>query len=358
MNRRLLPVHLVAVSLAGWLNKHQQRAIDYLREENRVLREQIGKKRLRLTDDQRRRLAAKGKPLGRKLLGSLVSIVTPETILAWHRKLIALKWTFNVTGGPGRPRKSRDIEELVVRLARENPTWGYDKIQGAVENLGYDISSTTVAAILKRIGIVPAPERGRTASWRTSLKAHWDSIAACDFYTTEVWTPRGLVTFYTFFVIHLATRRVEIAGTTPHPDGIFMAQIAKNLTDPIDGFLTDMRFLIRDNDGKFSGGFDGILQDEGIDIVRTPYRAPNANAYAERFVRTIKYECLNRMIFFGVAALRRAQSEFLAHYNRERNHQGIANQIIEPGDEVGATTGSIACRQRLGGMLRYYRRAA
>ncbi len=135
MDRRLLPLHLVAVSLAGWLNKHRQLAIDYLREENRVLREQLGKKRLRLTDGQRRRLAVLGKPLGRKLLGSLVSIVTPETILTWHRKLIALKWTFNVTGGPGHPRKSRDIKELVVRLDRENPTWGYDKIQGTVDNL-------------------------------------------------------------------------------------------------------------------------------------------------------------------------------------------------------------------------------
>ena len=269
MDRRLLPIHLVAVSLAGWLNRHQQLAIDYLHEENRVLREQIGKRRLRLNDDQRRRLAAKGKPLGRKLVGSLVSIATPATILAWHRKLIALKWTFNPKGGPGRPRKTRDIEELVVRLAKENPAWGYDKIQGTVENLGHVISSTTVADILKRNGIVPAPERGRTTSWRTFLKAHWESIAACDFYTTEVWTPRGLVTFYTFFVIHLSTRRVEIAGTTPSPDGIFMAQIARNLTDPVDGFLTDMRFLIRDNDKKFSFGFDNILRDEGIDIVRT-----------------------------------------------------------------------------------------
>ena len=190
------------------------------------------------------------------------------------------------------------------------------------------------------------------------MKAHWESIAACDFYTTEVWTPRGLVTFYTFFVIHLSTRRVEITGTTPSPDGIFMAQIARNLTAPVDGFLTDMRFLIRDNDKKFSFGFDNILRDEGIDIVRTPYRAPNANAYAERFVRTIKYECLNRMVFFGLSSLRQAQREFLAHYNRERNHQGIANRIIDPEDEIGATTGDIACRERLGGMLRYYRRAA
>lgn len=137
-----------------------------------------------------------------------------------------------------------------------------------------------------------------------------------------------------------------------------MAQIAKNLTDPVDGFLTGKRFLIRDNDAKFGGGFDGILRDEGIDIVRIPYRAPNANAYAERFVRTIKDECLNRMVFFGLGSLRRAQREFLAHYHRERNHQGIANRIIEPGHEVGAKTGNIECRERLGGMLRYYHRAA
>ncbi len=183
-------------------------------------------------------------------------------------------------------------------------------------------------------------------------------LAAADFFTVEIWGPSGLVTFYIFFVIELATRRVDIAGITPGPSEPWMMQIGRNVTDPFDGSLTDKRFLILDRDSKFSIAFRNLLKDAGVEVVRLPYRSPNLNAYAERFVRSIKDECLSRMIFFGERSLRKATREYAAHYHRERNHQGIDNRLIEPGDRVESASSAIECVQRLGGMLRFYHRAA
>jgi transposase InsO family protein len=361
MSQVLQPWQLLVAVLAGWINEHQQAAIDYLREENRVLKEQLGGKRLRLTDDQRRRLAAKGKALGRRALKEIASIVTPDTILRWHRQLIAQKWTHK-RRSPGRPRTMREIADLAVRMACENSLWGYSRIQGALENLGHRVGRTTIASILKQHGIEPAPERGRRVTWSQFLKAHWSVLAAADFFTVEVWGPRGLVTFYVFFVIELATRRVEIAGITPNPNEAWMMQIGRNLTDPddgflADGFLADKRFLIMDRDSKYSLAFRTLLNNSGVEIVRLPPRSPNLNANAERFVRSIKSECLSRMIFFGERSLRKATREYATHYHRERNHQGIENRLIESDDRPRSAAGAIDCSSRLGGMLRFYHRA-
>jgi len=209
MSQVLQPWQLFVGILAGWINEHQQAAIEYLWEENRVLREQLGKRRLRLTDDQRRRLAAKGKKLSRRVLKHLAGIVTPDTIFRWHRQLIAQKWT-DERRSPGRPRTVREIADLAVRMVRENSMWGCSRIQGALENLGHRVGRTTIASILKKHGIEPAPERGKRTTWSKFLKAHWSVLAAADFFTIEVWGPRGLVTFYVLFLIELATRRVEI----------------------------------------------------------------------------------------------------------------------------------------------------
>ena len=243
--------HFIVVALAGWVNRHQQAIIDYLIEENRVFKQQLQGRRLQLSDNDRRRLAAKAKALGRSVLDEIANLVTPDTLRAWYRKLIARKWTY-ARKGPGRPGIAKEITELVLRMARENTSWGYDRLQGALANLGYMISSSTVANILKRHGIEPAPERGKRTSWRTFLKAHWDVMAATDFFTVEVWTPKGLVTYYVLFVIHLSTRKVSIAGATPNPNSAFMIQIARNLTDEFDGFLRNHRFLIMDRDTKFT----------------------------------------------------------------------------------------------------------
>ncbi len=347
MTADLYPLQVLLVTLAGWVNRHQQHVIEYLVEENRVLKAQVKGRRLRLTDDQRRRLAAKGRRL---VLRQVATLVTPDTILRWHRQLIARKWTFT-PNRPGRPGILREISSLILRMATDNPGWGYTRIQGALKNLGHGVARSTVAKVLKAHGIPPAPDR--PSSWRTFLRAHWGEIAGADFFTSEVWTPRGLVTYYTRFVIDLRSRRVHVAGSTPTPDAGFMAQAARRLTDAADGFLAGHRILICDRDTKWTDGFHRIAQGAGVRIVWTPVHAPNANAYAERFVRSIREECLDRLIWFGEHRLRRAVDEFVAHYHKERHHQGLGNALIVP--EVDPSRGArVRCRERLGGDLRYY----
>ena len=351
------PFHLLVIALAGWLNRQQQVVIDYLIEENRVLKEQLGGQRLRFADEQRMRLAVKAKLLGRRALDELETLVTPDTLLAWHRKLIAKKWTY-ARKGPGRPRVAQEITDLVLRMARENRSWGYDRIQGAPANLGHIVAPNTVKNILDRHGIEPAPEREKRTSWRTFLKAHWDVMAATDFFTVEVWTPRGLATCYVLFIIHLSTRSVYLGGVRLAPNGAFMKQVARNLTGVSDGFLLNKAFLLMDRDTKYTEAFRDYLDREGVKPVRCPVRAPNCNAFAERFVRSIKDECLDRMILFGGASLRRALREYVAHYQTERNHQGVGNRLLESLSNVGSANDPILCRERLGGMLNFYYREA
>ena len=255
MSGVLDPFRFVLVAVAGWMNQRQLQAIDYLREENRVLREQLGGRRLRLNDDQRRRLAAKAKGLGRKLLAEVATLVTPETLLAWHRKLITQKYDGSEKRGPGRPRTADEIETLVIRMAEENRDWGYRRIQGALFNLGHEIARSTIADILHRRGIEPAPERKRKTTWKEFLSRHWELIVAADFFTVEVWTRRGLQRFVVLFFMELSTRRVEIAGIAATANGLWMDQIGRNLTDGIDGILNGKRYLIHDRDPLFTGEF-------------------------------------------------------------------------------------------------------
>jgi putative transposase len=248
-----------------------------------------------------------------------------------------------------------DCPEVIVRIATENPAWGYTRIQGALKNLDHRVARSTVAKVLKDNGIPPAP--GRPSSWRTFLRAHWGAIAAGDFFTTEVWTSRGLVTYYTLFVLDLKSRRVQIVGSTPNPDAAFMAQAARLLTDAVDGSLAGHRVLICDRDGKWTDAFRGLLEGVGVRIVQTPLPAPNANAYAERFVRSIREECLDRLILFGERRLLHVLKEFVVHYHEERNHQGLDNDLITPAPRaIGSAR--VRCRERLGGLLRYYYQAA
>ena len=355
----LKPWQLYFFALAGLVNRQQQELIEYLRTENQVLIEKLGKKRLLLNDDQRRRLAVKGKVLGRGRLQEVGTLFTPETILRWHRMLVAKKWDYSQRRKlPGRPRTKQEIVDLILRLALENPTWGYDRIQGALANLRHKISDQTVGNILKEHGIEPAPDRKRQTTWATFLKAHWDVLASIDFTTIEVWTKGGLVTFYLLFVMELKSRRVHFAGCTPNPNGPWMKQIARNLTDVEDGFLLGKRYMLIDRDTKFTEVFCEILKGEGVEAVKLPPRSPNLNSHIERFMKSIKDESLSRLIFFGENMLRNAVRQFLEHYHTERNHQSLDNKIIEPDDGVGQTTGEINCRERLGGILRYYHRTA
>ncbi len=354
MRAEIYPLQMLLLTVSGWVHRHQADVIAYLVEENRVLKEQMRDRALRLTDDQRRRLASKAKLLGRKALDKVATIVTPDTLMRWHHRLTALKWTYEAKKRVGRPGLMKTIAALIVRMARENSRWGYSRIEGELKDLGHRVARTTIANVLRANGIKPAPDR--PSSWKTFLKAHWGQVAATDFFATEVWTPLGLKTYYILFVIDLKTRRVEITGITRHPTEAFMVQVARNLSDVVDGFLMGHRFLICDRDTKFTDQFKRILRDAGVAVVLTPRRAPNCNAFAERFVLTIKSECLRRMIFFGEASLRRAISEFVVHYHQERAHQGLDNERIEQRDAVG--DGDVVCSERLGGLLKCYRRAA
>jgi len=353
MRGEFYPLQVLLGGLAGSLNRHQQDLIAYLVEQNRVLKEQLKGKRLLLTDEQRLRLAAKAKRLGRKVLDGVATIVTPDTLMRWHRRLIALKWTY-AAKRVGRPGLMKKIAALIVRMARGNSTWGYCRIQGELRVLGHRVAPSTIAKVLKDNGIRPAPER--PSSWRSFLKAHWDQIVGMDFFTTEVWTPRGLKTHYVLILIELETRRVHVAGITTNPDGAFMAQVARNLTDAFDGFLNGHRFVICDRDTCLTAQFRGILEDVGVKVIRTPVKAPNCNAYAERFVLSIKSECLDRMILFGESSLRRGVAEYVEHYHTERAHQGLGNERIE--GTVVTAEGEVQCHERLGGILKSYRRAA
>src|SRR5262245_51592886 len=282
--------------------------IGYLVAENRLLRRQLGGKRMSLTDDDRRRLAARAYRLGRSTLRQIATIVTPDTPLRWHRQLIARKWTY-ASARSSRRAVLVEIRTLVMRMAEENPTWGYTRIQGALKNLGHRVGRSTIARILKAQGIPPVPER--PTSWQTFLRAHWGAIAGADFFTTEVWTWRGLVTYYTVFVIDLASRRVQMVASTPHPNEIFMRQVSRTLTAADIGLLRDHRMPLCDRDRKWSADVRQRLGDAGIRVVLTPVRGPNANAYAERFVRSIKEECLDRLIPIGEGHFRRAMAEYV-----------------------------------------------
>jgi hypothetical protein len=240
------PLRFVLVALAGWMNQHQRNVIEYLQEENFALREQLGPRRLRFTDDQRRRLAAKAKRLGRRVLRDIATIVTPDTLLAWHRTLIAKKYDGSARRGPGRPPVMAQIRALIIRMATENRDWGYTRIQGALANLDHRISRGTIANILHDQGLEPAPERVKKTTWREFLKTHWDVLAAADFFSVDVWTGTGLTRFAVLFIIELSTRRVEIAGITSEPDHVWMNQVSRNVTDAGDGFLTGKRLLIHD----------------------------------------------------------------------------------------------------------------
>ncbi len=308
---------------AGWVNWHQKDVIEYLQEENRALREQLGGKRLRFTDRQRRGLAVKAKGIGRKRLFEIGTLVTPDTLLRWHRELIAKKYDGSKNRRPGRLRTEANIEELVLLMARDNPRWGYTRIRGPLHNLGHEIARNTIKRILLENGFDPIRKTGM--SWETFLKARWGAIAATDFFSVEVLTRSGLVRYFVLFVMDLKSRRVEIAGIHPRPNGEWMSQNARNLTDCDEGFLKEARYLIHDRDPLFTRSFREILKSSGVETLKLPARSPNLNAYSK-------------------------------HHHVERNNQGLDNRLIEEQQGVVNLTSAVARHERLGGVLNYYDR--
>ena len=247
---------------------------------------------------------------------------------------------------------------MILSLATQNRMWGYTRLQGALQNLGHEIGRGTIAKVLREAGVEPAPERQRKTTWKEFLRTLWDVLAAADFFSVEVWTAVGLVRYQVFFVIQLATREVHIAGIIPEPNDPWMKQMARNLTDSMEGFLGGCRYLIHDRATLFSEGFGMILQSAGIESVRLPARSPNLNAIAERFVKCIREACLNHLVLIGEASRHRATSQFLLHYHHERNHQSLENKILKPEFTPFPDVGPIRRRSRLGGMLNYYYRQA
>jgi len=347
-----LYLQFLLFTFAGWVNRHQQAVIEYLQAENQALREQLGKKRIRWTDAQRRRLAEKAKSIGRAALHQLGTVVTPDTLLHWYRQLVAAKYDGSKQRGPGRPPTKLDIVSLVVRMAKENPSWGYTRLRGALFNLRHEVARNTIKNILPAHGLEPAPERGRHTSWHTFIKSHFGAIAGADFFTVEVLRGFGLVRYCVFFVIDIATRRVHIAGITSQPSEAWMKQIARNLTDYVDGFLKQTRPL-------YTCAFRGMLKESGVNIVRLPSRSPNLNSYAERWIRSVRSECLSRVIPLGERHLRYLISEYLIHFHQERNHQGLDNRLIEPlAANTNSGKGIVRRRERVRGVLNYYYREA
>jgi transposase InsO family protein len=278
-------------------------------------------------------------------------LVQPETVLKWHRELVRRKWTYRRRRAGGRPPSGAEVEALLRRLAAENPRWGYGRLQGELTKLGHALGRSTIRDMLKRGHVPPAPLRGRRAStWRQFLAQHRDAVLACDFFTVETVL---LKTLYALFFIELGTRRVHFAGCTAHPTAAWVAQQARNFAWTLQDEDGTFRYLIHDRDAKFPAAFDRVFTDAGLEVIRTPYRAPNANAYAERWIRSARAECFDHLLVAGEAHLRRVLSEYVAYYNQARPHQGLGQRC-----PVALTPpprdGPVLRRERLGGLLHDY----
>jgi putative transposase len=350
-------MHILAY-VTGMVDQELLARNEYLAAENRILKAQL-KGRLKLSDAERAKLGEVGYRLGRKILAEVANVAQPDTILAWYRKLVARKFDGSkARQGPGRPRITREVERLIVRMAKENQDWGYDRIAGALANLGYEVCDQTVGNVLRRHALPPAPERKRTTSWAAFIRMHLALLAGTDFFTAEVLTLRGLVTYYVLFFIHIESRRVDVAGITIHPDEPWMRQIARNVTMEGCGALRNCRYLLHDRDSKYTHSFRAIIASGQVEPLVLPAHSPNLNAYAERWVRSVKEECLSKVVLFGERPLRRAVCEYVEHYHAERNHQGKGNVLLFPRGPNIRCERPVECRERLGGLLRYYHREA
>ena len=348
-------VYLAFVSLLKLLIRGGRRAdakdveLLVLRHQLEVLHRQVERPKLRPSD--RALLAAAGRLLPPARRHGL--LVTPQTLLRWHRQLVRRRWTYP-SARVGRPSIDATTRELVLRLARENPRWGYQRIAGELNRLGLRVSPSTVRRLLARAGLGPAPRRSGP-SWREFLRTQAASIVACDFFTVDTALLRR---YYVLFFIELQTRRVHLAGITANPDSRWVTQQARNLS--LSGALDDARFLIRDRDSKFVAGFDEVFRTDGVKVIQTPFRSPQANGHAERLVRTARTECLDWLLVLGPRHLERVLRVYVDHYNTERPHRALgrtpplATQPPTPPPPHAA----IERRDRRGGLLHEYHLAA
>jgi putative transposase len=325
-----------------------------LRHEVAVLRRQVSRPRLEPKD--RFVLAALVRMLSRERLRA--RIVTPETLLRWHRQLVARHWTFQPKMRPvgGRPRTAVVIRDLVIRFARENPSWGHRRIHGELVGLGYKVAPATVWNILQNAGLDPAPRRVGP-SWREFCRAQATTMLACDFFTVDtVWLRR----IYVFFVLEVGTRRVHILGVTRHPTGEWVTQQARNFMIAVGERADGFRFLVRDRDTKLTASFDAVFADSGIAVLRSPPRAPKGNAYAERWVSTIRRECLDRMLIFNERHLVHVLAEYEDHYNTHRPHRALeqCSPMAVESNRLPRSAATVWRKEILGGLINEYRHAA
>jgi len=337
---------LEVVALRWRSQKFKELEIVVLRHELTILRRQVGRPALRPAE--RFFLAAASRLLQRERWSSF--LVTPETLLRWHRRLVARRWTYPGRG-PGRPPTDRGLRELVLRLARENPSWGYQRISGEIARLGLKVSATTVRKLLRCAGLGPTGKRAGL-TWRRFIRSQAASLIACDFFTVD--TVRATRLFVLFF-IDLGSRRVHLAGVTAHPHAGWVCQQARQATWSLRERPIAARFLIRDRDSKFSGAFDDVFRSEGIAIIKTPVQAPKANAYAERFVGTIRRECLDWTLIVGRRRLEHVLRVYVDHYNTHRPHRSLRISPPRPRPMlqlVGAPDPNrVRRRDRLGGLI-------
>ena len=324
-----------------------------LRHQLAVLRRQVSRPRLEPAD--RALLGALSRALPRSRWSCF--FVKPDTLLRWHRRLVAGAWTYPHRG-TGRPPLDQAIQELIVSLARENPRWGYQRLKGELLRLGVSVSATAIRTTLRRHGLDPAPRR-TTTTWRAFLRQQAAAIISCDFFTVDtIWLRR----LYVLFFIELDTRRVHLAGVTGNPDGAWVTQQARNLQLALEERGRRVRFLLRDRDAKFCRTFDDVCHGEGTEVLLTPVQAPNANAHAERWIRTVRAECLDWLLIVGRGHLDRVLRVYVAHYNRHRPHRALELQAPDPSADITALTeawpGRVHRRDLLGGLLHEYRRPA
>jgi putative transposase len=338
-----------------WSNEHaKDLEIVVLRHQLQVLRRQVGRPRFRWSD--RLFLAAASRHLARETWRAL--LVTPQTMLRWHRELVRRKWSYGAGRQPGRPSLDEANRALILRVARENPRWGYQRIQGELAKLGLRVSATTIRTLLRRHGLGPAPRRDGV-SWRGFLRQQAASILACDFFTVEtMW----LKTLYVLFFIELGSRRVHLGGCTANPDAGWVTQQARNLALRLPEAEGRVRFLVRDRDRKFPRPFDEVFRNEAVRVLRTPVRAPRANAYAERWVRTVRTECLDWLLILNRTHLERVLQVYVRHYNHHRPHRGLGLVTPEGRHQLvplaSAATAELCRRDLLGGLLHEYYQAA